>query len=122
MLPDWELYTRWRDAFGDVLDERYYTLDWLDLQILSGAFRFWANNNAAIVAELRHYPTGSKDVHGLIAAGDLGEIIETLIPKALAWGVEQGCIGGLIESRSSWAKLLAPHGWEPHQLVVRKEL
>ncbi len=120
MIPEWSTYCAWRDAFGDVIDDRYHTLDWLDLNILSGEFRFFAGEGAAIVAELRDYPTGAKDVHGLIAAGDLGEIVADLIPQAEEWGREQGCIAAIIESRPAWAKLLP--GYEPHQLAIRKEL
>lgn len=122
MLPHWEAYCFWRDAFGEVMDERYYTLDWLDLQVLNGELQFWATPGGAIIAELKEYPTGAKDVHGLVAAGDLSEIIEVLIPQALKWGREQGCIAGLIESKTAWVKLLKPHGWEAHQTIVRKEL
>ena len=122
MLPDWELYTRWRAAFGTVLDERYHTLDWLDLQILSGEFRFWASENAALVTEIKTYPAGAKDVHVMVAAGDMGEIVEVLAPLAEAWGASQGCVAALVESRPAWARVLAPYGWEPHQLTLRKEL
>ncbi len=122
MIPAWALYVDWRDAFAEVIDERYYTLDWLDMRLLNGEVMFWGSENAAIIAELREYPTGSRDVHGLIAAGDLHEIIEELIPKAEAWGRENGCIAALIESRPAWAKALAPYGYETHQVTVRKEL
>ncbi len=122
MIPEWACYTEWRDAFAEVIDERYYTLDWLDMRLLNGEVMFWGTESAAIIAELREYPTGAIDVHGLIAAGDLREIIGDLIPKAEAWGRERGCIGAVIESRQEWARALAPHGYEPFQLTVRKEL
>ncbi len=120
MIPEWALYAEWRDAFSEVIDERYYTLDWLDLRLLNGEVRFWGSANAAIIAELRDYPTGAKDVHGLIAAGDLREIVSELIPQAEAWGREQGCIGAIIESRPGWGKMLPDY--EPHQFTIYKEL
>ena len=120
MIPEWATYTEWRDAFADVMDERYYTLDWLDIRLLNGDVMFWGSESAAIVAELRDYPTGAKDVHGLIAAGDLREIVEDLIPKAEAWGRANGCIAAVIESRPGWVKALP--GYELHQCHVRKEL
>jgi hypothetical protein len=122
MIPDWATYCEWRGAFAEVIDDRYYSLDWLDMRLLNGEVRFWATPSAAIIAELREYPTGAMDVHGLIAAGDLREIIETLIPQAEQWGAAQGCIAALIESRPAWAKALAPFGYETHQVTVRKEL
>ncbi len=122
MVPEWSTYVEWRDAFADVIDERYYTLDWLDMRLLNGEVRFWGSANAAIIAELRDYPTGAKDVHGLIAAGDVREIITDLIPKAEAWGRENGCVAALIESRHAWSRVLASYGYSTHQVTVRKEL
>ncbi len=120
MIPEWAVYCDWRDAFSDVMDERYYTLDWLDMRLLNGDVMFWGSENAAIMAELKEYPTGAKDVHGLIAAGDLREIVGELIPKAEAWGKAQGCIGAIIESRPGWLKVLPDY--EPHQTTIYKEL
>ena len=122
MLPEWDRYCGWRDAFEAVIDPRYYTMDWLDLQILNGPVGFWGNEKAALIAEIKEYPTGARDVHCLIAAGEMSEIVETLAPKALAWGAAQSCIAGLVESRPGWAKILKPHGWEAHQQTLRKEL
>ncbi len=104
------------------MDERYHTLDWLDAQVLEGKVQFWATEDAAIIAEVRDYPTGARDVHGLIAAGDLQSIIEELIPRAEAWGKANGCVVAQIESREGWARALSPSGYRTHQIVVRKEL
>lgn len=120
MIPEWATYCNWRDAFAEVIDERYYTLEWLDMRLLNGDVMFWGSENAGIVAELRDYPTGAKDVHGLIAAGDVREIITDLIPKAEAWGREQGCIGAMIASRPGWLKMLPEY--EAFQVEIRRDL
>lgn len=104
------------------MDERYHTLPWLDEQVLTGKVRFWRSDNAAIITEMRAYPTGAMDIHGLIAAGDLNEIVNQLIPAAEEWARGQGCIAAQIESREGWKKALRPLGYEAHQLIVRKEL
>lgn len=122
MIPDWAGYCGFRAAFAEVMDERYYTLEWLDGQILDGRALFWRTDKAAIIAEIRDYPTGARDIHGLIAAGDLGDIVETLIPMAEAHGRLVGCIAAQIESRPGWVKALAPYGYGLHQSIVRKEL
>jgi hypothetical protein len=72
--------------------------------------------------ELRRYPGGALDVHGLVAAGDMVEIRDNLIPCAEAWGRANGCIAGVVESRPGWAKVLKPSGYEVSQVTVRKEL
>lgn len=121
-LREWAAYCRFRPEFIEVMDERYHTIEWLDRQVLSGEFKFWHSDNAASITEIRTYPTGSKDIHGLIAAGDLDEITQLLVPQAEQWGKEQGCVRALIESRPAWARQLKPHGYETHQVIVRKEL
>lgn len=120
-MIDWTGYLSFREAFATVTDERYYPIEWLDQRILSGVAQFMPSDNAAIVVELRAFPGGAVDVHGLIAAGDKDEIIEELIPRAEAWGRENGATAGVIESRPGWARALKPHGYDVAQVTVRKE-
>lgn len=119
---NWHDYCAFRDQFEEVLDERYYPIEWLDSQILNGDAEFMRSENAAIIVELRRFPGGAMDVHGLIAAGNKAEIVEDLIPRAEAWGKEFGCIAGVVESRPGWAKALKSSGYEVSQVTVRKEL
>lgn len=120
MIPDG--YCRFRPMFGEVMDERYHTLDWLDQEVFSGRVQFWRSANAAMITEVRGYPTGALDIHALIAAGDLEEIVEEITPRAEAWAREFGCIAAQVESREGWARALRPSGYMTHQLIVRKEL
>jgi hypothetical protein len=104
------------------MDERYHTLRWLDEQVLSGKVKFWHSENAAMITEVRDYPTGAKDIHALIAAGDLEEIVNDITPRAEEWAREQGCLAAQVESRLGWARALKPSGYQTHQMIVRKEL
>lgn len=122
MIPDWGGYTQFRAAFAEVIDERYYTLDWLDQQVLQGKVQFWRSDNAACITEIKHYPTGAKDLHALIAAGDIGEMINKMLPRAEQWAREQGCVSALVESREGWSRALKPYGYQTFQTTVRKEL
>jgi hypothetical protein len=115
-------YERWRPRFAEAIDRRLYTIGHLDALIRSGRAQAWFGEEAAIVTELRRYPTGAAVIHGLVAAGDLGEIAGTLIPRAEAWGRAIGCVMAIVESRPGWARALKRHGYAPHQLAVRKEL
>ena len=103
------------------MDPRLYDIDYLDGLILSGRARFWRTDTAAIVAEIKLFPTGAKVVHGLIAAGDI-EGIKSLIPLAEDWGRQVGCIGGMIDSRPGWARAMKSAGYAPHQLALWKDL
>jgi hypothetical protein len=113
-------YAVWRPFFAKALDDRFYRLSDLDLMILNGA-RFWSNDKAAIVAEIKTYPTGNKVVEGVVAAGALADIV-ALIPLAEAWGRENGAIAAKIESRAGWIKTLRKQGWEPFQAALVKGL
>jgi hypothetical protein len=121
-LPDWAGYLRFRDAFAAVLDPALYTIDWLDREILEGKAELWVGREAAIVARIRDYPTGARDIEGLIAAGDLGEIVAALIPEAEAFGRALGCTGAIIESREGWGRVLRRRGYAPYQTALRKRL
>lgn len=120
--PDWDDYLQFRAAFASVMDQRLYTPEWLDGEVWSGRAKFWRTADAAIVTEIRTYPTGAHDIHGIVAAGDLSEIINILIPAAEMWAKAVGCIGAIIESREGWARVLKERGYEPHRVAVRKEL
>jgi hypothetical protein len=121
------LYARFRPLLAEAVDGRFYTIDYLDWLVRTGRAQFWPSLAAdgrplaAIVTELRDYP-GCKAIHGLAAAGDLAEIVGLLIPAAEAWGRARGCAFAIIESRPGWQKALRKHGYEPHQVAVRKEL
>lgn len=122
MIPDWAGYVLFRPLFAEVIDERYHTLAWLDRQVLDGKVQFWRSDNAAMITEIRDYPTGAKDIHGLIAAGALEEITTILIPAAEQWARDRGCIAAQIESREGWGRVMRGYGYHPFQLTVRKEL
>ena len=119
MTPE---YARFRPRLAEALDPRLHTIEHLDALLLSGRARIWIGAGAAIVTELRAYPTGATAIHGLVAAGDLGEIVGTLIPKAEAWARSIGCAMAIIESRPGWARALEAQGYAPHQLALRKAL
>jgi hypothetical protein len=115
-------YWQWRPAFAAAMDLRLYRPEWLDAQLASGQAQYWSSPNAAAVTEIRTYPTGACDVHGLIAAGDVDEVRDLIIPQLERWGRAIGAIGIVIESRAGWARVLKPSGFAAHQLAIRKEL
>jgi len=121
-MSDWTGYLEWRPVFATAMDRRLHTLEWLDARILAGNAQFWRSDHAAAVTEIRNYPTGAYDVHGLVAAGDIGDVRDLIIPRVEAWGRAIGALGIVVESRPGWARALRPVGFEPHQLAVRKML
>jgi hypothetical protein len=115
------IYYRWRDQFAAILDRRMYSLDWLDDEVATGRVRLFANPAAAILAELRPYPTGAADLHFLIGAGSMEAMRDDLRPRAEAWAQSMGALGAVVESRSGWERTLRSCGYELFQTCLRKE-
>ena len=94
-------------------------MSWLDMMVWNGAYKLFANDSAVIVTELKTYPTGAKEIHGIVAAGDLASVKE-LIGQAEAWGKEQGCVRASIASREGWLKALPDY--RLHQVYIVRDL
>lgn len=116
MLP--EPYILFRDELTGLDPYRYPAWYW-DRQVYVGFWKVWGNAKSVIVAELKHYPSGIFELHGVAAAGDLAGIVD-LIPLAEEWGREAGAVRAVIESREGWARMLPEY--QVHQVSVRKEL
>lgn len=104
------------------LNPDLYHIQWLDEILRAGEAQFVATDEAAMVVEIRIYPTGVKGCVVVVAAGSATEIIHTLRPNIEAWGREMGCTKGLVESFPAWAKLLKPYGYSPFKLSLIKDL
>lgn len=113
-----DAYMAFRDAFV-ALDPDHYPADWIDTQVAHGTWRCFGTDKAAILAEIRTYPSGVRELHGIAAAGEVGEI-KRLIGVAEHWGRACGATRAVIESRPAWARLLPDY--ELHQVAVRKDL
>lgn len=111
-------YLAHREAFIS-LDPDRYPAWYIDCMVERGDWRCWGNERAAILAEIKEYPSRLKEVHGIAAAGDLQEIVN-LIPFAEAWGRENGCVRAVIESREGWLRMLPDYC--AHTVAARKEL
>jgi len=118
----WSEYTRFRPAFAQILDPRFYTIQWLDSQVVSGKFRLFSDDNSAILVSIRTYPTGLKELCGEAATGNLSAIARKLIPQSIEWAQSIGCTSARIESRAGWAKAMKKDGFEIHQVAIRKDI
>lgn len=114
-------YARFRPLLAEAIDGRFHTIGHLDRMIATGRAQYWESAGAAMATEIRGYPL-CRAIHGLAAAGDLGEIRSILIPAAEAWARAQGCAFAIIESRPGWQRALRNHGYELHQVAVVKGL
>jgi hypothetical protein len=114
-------YPAWRSRLLEGVDTDLYPAEWLDRRVASGRARFWGNESGAILAEIKTYPSGVKEVHGLVAAGDV-DAVKALIPLAEQWGRQCGATRGSISSHPAWARIMRDAGYEPTQLTIVKGL
>lgn len=119
--PAWAEYRERRADIASLLDNRCFTIDWLDVQVFNGDAMAFGNPDAVIVVEVRRYPAGATELHGLVAAGSL-EAILPLIDEAESWGRAHGVTFASIASRPAWGKVLKDSGYSVYQTVLRKDL
>ena len=122
VLSQWIEYQQFRSEFAKVLDLNYYPLEWLDIQVMTGGMVLFTTADSAILASIKTYPSGLKEVHGEVAVGNLETIRSQLIPQAEAYGRLHGCEIAVIESRAGWVKAMHKDGYELHQTSIRKVL
>jgi hypothetical protein len=115
-------YAAWRDRLAEAMDPRFYTIEYLDWLLATGRAFLWARGHAALVAEIRVFPTGTKAASFVVAAGDREELVNELAPQVEAWGRANGCSVALIESRPGWEKVMKGHGYSLFQASIVKEL
>lgn len=115
-----EAYLRFRHEFI-ALDPERYPAEFIDAQVWAGFWRCWGNEHAAILAEVKAYPSGVREVHGIAAAGELEAIIE-LIPLAEQFGRETGCARAVIDSLPAWSRIMKDKGYCVNRVEIVKGL
>jgi hypothetical protein len=114
-------YLDHRTEIAGLCDPAFYPVAWIDKQVWSGAIRTLSNATSIIGFEIKTYPGGAREIHGMFAAGDLEGILP-LIDEAEEVGRGLGCSVATIASREGWAKVLKSRGYGPHQVTLKKEL
>jgi streptomycin 6-kinase len=117
-----DAYQRHRDELAAILDPRKHTIGWLDVQVTNGAIRVLATDKSIILFEFKTYPTGYRELHGMAAAGDMGDITDILIPQAEQLAVSMKCGAASIASVAAWARILKGRGYMVNQVIIEKDL
>ena len=86
-----------------------------------GAIALRENETAIIGIEVRRYPGGLQELHGMFAAGDMTGVLE-LIDETVAAARLAGCDTAAISSFPAWGRILKSRGFVPDQLTITKEL
>jgi len=118
MMQGIDAYLPFRREFVALAPDKYPP-EYIDGQVYAGLWLCWGDEKAAILAEVKTYPSGLREIHGLAAAGEVESIIG-LIPLAEEYGRHVRCSIASIESRPAWAKLLP--GYEVDQIRIVRGL
>lgn len=114
-------YAHWRGRFLEAVDQDLHPAWWIDNNVADGTWRFWGNDDAAILVELKQYPSGALEVHGLVAAGEVSAI-KALIPLAEEYGRDCGATRASIASTPAWSRLMRDEGYQIEQVTIVKGL
>ena len=74
-----------------------------------GRAKFWENDEASVITEIREFPL-MKQLNLWLISGELEHCL-ALEEEILAWGVEQGCSVATACGRKGWAPIVAKRGW-----------
>lgn len=114
-------WARFRDQFAEAMEGGLYTVEDLEVMIVTGEAYFWPGVNSAVVAKRVVYPSGEAVMQTLWAVGDIEEVV-ALEPGIAATGRLLGCSSMLVEGRAAWTKVLKSAGYEPWSVTLRKAL
>lgn len=115
MTTGWDAYAPFREEFTALCPEKYPP-EYIDAMVATCMWACWSDGRAAILCEVKTYPSGLKELHGLAAAGKLESIL-ALIPLAEEYGRHVGCQIASIESRDGWGRLLPDYEAEQTRIV-----
>lgn len=111
----WPLLERAILAYGDTHRKAHVwsKIEGRDAQL-------WITVGAALVTEIRVWPSGLREAVGWLAAGDLNELL-SLRPRFEAWARAHRCKRvGIVLGRRGWARKLP--GYRPAGIQLAKEL
>lgn len=118
LLNQW---SRFRPMFAEAMGSGFWTVEDLEQKIASRRAFFFPGKDSAIVATVESYPGGERVMQGTWAVGAVEEVV-AMIPGVEAVARMMGCTSMLVEGRAAWRKVLAPLGYEPWSITLRKAL
>lgn len=83
--------------------------------------QFWPGEQSAVVTEVIRLPK-VKALHVWLAGGEMGELIDRMLPAVEAFAKAAGCDRLSIAGRDGWERMLKNKGYAPAWRVVAKEL
>lgn len=119
-MAEWERCKHWIQAALDH-DGDHYTIEDVWRDVSEGRATFWSGKRSAVISQFWNFPR-ARVCHYWLAGGDMGELLDEMMPVIEGWAKAQGCSETSLGGRKGWQRALAPYGFELAFTVLRKRL
>ena len=82
--------------------------------------QLWCGEKSAIVTELHQFPQNRKKARIWLAAGDMDELVNEMLPDVEEWARKEGCMAVTIVGRKGWLRKLQEHYKQDYVTLERK--
>ena len=82
--------------------------------------QLWCGEKSAIVTELHQFPQNRKKARIWLAAGDMDELVNEMLPDVEEWARKEGCMAVTIVGRKGWLRKLQKHYKQDYVTLERK--
>lgn len=110
----------WRGEIAKACDGSHFTIEGVEANLATGLWHLLTQPACCYVTEVQTYSAVTTCTIWF-AAGDI-EALKTGLTDVEEWGRIQGCKEMLIEGPMGWKRALAPLGYEPWSITLRKGL
>ena len=83
--------------------------------------QLWTGKRSVIVTEINGYPQ-SKKCRIWLAAGDMDELVDEMLPDVEEWSKNEGCSSVIIAGRKGWARVLADKNYKQNYVTLERKL
>lgn len=99
-----------------------HDLDSIKREIFLKQAQLWEGEKSVIVTQIEEYPK-IKKCRIWIAAGDMVELVEKMLPAVEKWAKKENCYAIGVVGRKGWSRVLLDKGYEePRLTILEKDL
>lgn len=91
----------------------------IERKIESGKYQFWAGEKAAAITNVN---SDAKLLELLYAGGDMGSLVNELLPALYDFSADAGCTKIAVIGRKGWERVLKSEGYTHGATVLIKDL
>lgn len=113
---------KWQDHIKRALAyQATHDIEDVERMVADGEAKLWEGKRSAAVTEIIIFPK-IKVYHLWLCGGDMIEILEDMLPKALADAEANNCDRVTTGGRIGWNRVMKEHGFTPVAYICAKDL